>query len=79
MADETVMWIIVIFMFMPSDVDQNALLVTHLNDQPLQFSKIEHCYEHVTKNLDGLKVLAREHYGNSPIAKIDCVKKSTEV
>ena len=70
------MWIIVIFMLMPLDADEDALTVTHLNGKPLEFSDAVHCYEHVQQNLDGLKSLAREHFGAGPVNQIDCFQKA---
>tara|TARA_R100000995_G_scaffold6420_1_gene2951 strand:+ start:1205 stop:1435 length:231 start_codon:yes stop_codon:yes gene_type:complete len=69
------MWIIVIFMFMPLDAENDALTVTHLHGKPLEFSDANNCYEHVHENLDDLKALAVEHYGKVPIKQIDCLRK----
>tara|TARA_R100000995_G_C3438970_1_gene102310 strand:+ start:358 stop:600 length:243 start_codon:yes stop_codon:yes gene_type:complete len=80
LADEAVkMWVIVIFMFMPLDAENDALTVTHLHGKPLEFSDATYCREHVRKNLDELKLLAREHYSNSPVKQIDCFRKPTEI
>tara|TARA_R100001086_G_scaffold169816_1_gene92603 strand:- start:373 stop:594 length:222 start_codon:yes stop_codon:yes gene_type:complete len=70
------MWIIVIFMFMPLDAENDALTVTHLHGKPLEFSNVVHCYEHVQENLKDLKALAVEHYGDVPIKRIDCFPKT---
>ncbi len=69
------MYIIVIFMFMSLNTQKDALSVTHLDGKPLEFKKVEHCYQHVRENLDELKALAEEHFGDVPIKQIDCFHK----
>ena len=73
------MWVIVIFMFMPLNTENDALTVTHLHGKPLEFSDVVHCYEHVQQNLDGLKALASEHFGDVPIKQIDCFQKAESI
>tara|TARA_R100001079_G_scaffold110994_1_gene88776 strand:+ start:230 stop:472 length:243 start_codon:yes stop_codon:yes gene_type:complete len=80
LADEAVkMWIIVIFMFMPLDAENDALTVTHLYGKPLEFSEATYCQEHVRENLDGLKLLAREHFGDAPVKEINCFRKAESI
>jgi len=66
-------------MFVALDAENDALTVTHLYGKPLEFSNATYCQEHVRENLDGLKLLAREHYGDSPVKQIDCFRKPTEI
>ena len=73
------MWIIVIFMFMPLDAENDALTVTHLHGEALEFSDANDCYKHVQENLDDLKALASEHYGDVAIKQIDCFRKATSI
>ena len=73
------MWIIVIFMFMPPDAENDALTVTHLHGKPLEFSDANNCYEHVQENLDDLKSLAREHFGDAPVKEINCFQKAESI
>tara|TARA_R100000808_G_C2139573_1_gene147491 strand:- start:779 stop:997 length:219 start_codon:yes stop_codon:yes gene_type:complete len=69
------MWVIVIFMFMPLNSAEDALRVTHLDGKPLEFTDANHCYEHIQENLNDLKALASKHYGDTAIKQIDCFRK----
>lgn len=73
------MWIIVIFMFMPLDVEQDTLTVTHLHGKPLEFRDAAGCLGHVHQNLDDLKSLAREHFGDAPVKEINCFRKAESI
>ena len=66
-------------MLMPLDAGEDALTVTHLHGKPLAFSKIGHCYDHVQQNLDNLKSLAREHFGDAPVKEINCFRKAESI
>ena len=73
------MWFIVIMMLLPSSAHRDSVEVTHLDGKPLVFEAREQCFNHVRANLAGLKQLAYEHYGDTPIATIECFKKAQSI
>ena len=74
------MYKIVIIMFLLNPVVEDALEVNFKNGKVLEFSRIEHCYEHIHNNLAELKEFAGLEFGpDVPIKSINCFKKNVGV
>ena len=74
------MYKIVIIMFLLDPSADNALEINFKNNKLLEFSKIEHCYEHIHNNLEELKAFAYLNFNSDiPIKSINCFKKLTGV
>jgi hypothetical protein len=78
-ADETVeMFKIIIFVFLPITPEIEAIEVTHLNSQILQFRSMAECRVHVRDNLQELKNFSRQHY-DAPVQKISCMRLQRDI
>ena len=74
------MYKIVIIMFLLNPAVEDALEVSFKNGKVLEFSRIEHCYEHIHINLAELKEFAGLEFGpDVPIKSINCFKKNVGV
>ena len=74
------MYKIVIIMFLLNPAVEDALEVSFKNGKVLEFSRIEHCYEHIHNNLAELKEFAGLEFGpDVPIKSIYCFKKNVGV
>ena len=74
------MYKIVIIMFLLNPAVEDALEVSFKNGKVLEFSRIEHCYEHIHNNLAELKKFAGLEFGpDVPIKSINCFKKNVGV
>ena len=74
------MYKIVIIMFLLNPAVEAALEVSFKNGKVLEFSRIEHCYEHIHNNLAELKEFAGLEFGpDVPIKSINCFKKNVGV
>ena len=74
------MYKIVIIMFLLNPAVEDALEVDFKNGKVLEFSRIEHCYEHIHNNLAELKEFAGLEFGpDVPIKSINCFKKNVGV
>lgn len=74
------MYKIVIIMFLLNPVVEDALEVNFKNGKVLEFSRIEHCYEHIHNNLAELIEFAGLEFGPGvPIKSINCFKKNVGV
>ena len=74
------MYKIVIIMFLLNPAVEDALEVSFKNGKVLEFSRIEHCYEHIHNNLAELKEFAGLEFGHDvPIKSINCFKKNVGV
>ena len=74
------MYKIVIIMFLLNPAVEDALEVSFKNGKVLEFSRIEHCYEHIHNNLAELKEFAGLEYGpDVPVKSINCFKKNVGV
>ena len=59
---------------------EDALEVNFKHGKVLEFSRIEHCYEHIHNNLAELKEFAGLEYGpDVPVKSINCFKKNVGV
>ena len=73
------MYKIVIIMFLLYLSADDALEVNYKNGKLLEFSKIEHCYEHIHDNLKDLRAFAALEFGpDVPIKSINCFRKRLE-
>ena len=74
------MYKIVIIMFLLDPSADDALEINFKNNKLLEFSKIEHCYEHIHNNLEELKAFAYLNFSSDiPTKSINCFKKLTGV
>ena len=74
------MYKIVILMFLLDPTAEDALEVNFKHGKVLEFSRIEHCYEHIHNNLAELKEFARLEFGpDVPVKSINCFKKNIGV
>jgi Ni2+-binding GTPase involved in maturation of urease and hydrogenase len=75
------MFEIIILMFMPflGETEHNAIRVTSLNNQALEFKTQQECHAHIALNLGALQKLAEHHYPRAPIASIECMLKAKEI
>jgi hypothetical protein len=74
------MYKIVIIMFLLNPAIEDALEVNFKNGKVLEFSKIEHCYEHIHNNIAELKEFAGLEFGpDVPVKSINCFKKNVGV
>ena len=63
-------------MFVVSGND--ALIITHNNGSPLEFSTRQICRQHVTKNLNLLMQYATYSFEGAVVREIDCYRKPLE-
>tara|TARA_R100001086_G_C11700743_1_gene221295 strand:- start:173 stop:400 length:228 start_codon:yes stop_codon:yes gene_type:complete len=71
--------VIIMFLLNPAAVE-DALEVNFKHGKVLEFSRIEHCYEHIHNNLAELKEFAGLEYGpDVPVKSINCFKKNVGV
>ena len=71
--------VIIMFLLNPAAAE-DALEVNFKHGKVLEFSRIEHCYEHIHNNLAELKEFAGLEFGpDVPIKSINCFKKNVGV
>jgi len=71
--------VIIMFLLNPAAAE-DALEVNFKHGKVLEFSRIEHCYEHIHNNLAELKEFAGLEYGpDVPVKSINCFKKNVGV
>ena len=67
-------------MFLLNPLEDDALIIDSLNNKPLEFRKVEHCYKHIRDNLEKLKAFAVSQYNlNTSIQSIYCFKKKDSI
>ena len=71
--------VIIMFLLNPAAAE-DALEVNFKHGKVLEFSRIEHCYEHIHNNLAELKEFAGLEYGpDVPVKSINWFKKTVGV